>query len=272
MANDSPMLAVRSITPPVALDIGYSLYLADAAAEGSALKESAREAMRKFDALEAQFSEESAEWSFFLAIRVALNSLARGIARRKHTLEDRLRTAADEKTNMIKRFTETQRAVGFLRGGARLLLVGGFGFTLMMAIFASDAFRDHKVADQPSLYSITFAFALALVGSFLMSWQSERRQIAISTRYEGAIQRANREYAESARAEYEILWKNTSIAWRNLTGEEPPEFIGFDLVFARMIDGDHTLNHRPPQTAVIRPLREMIREKGKAILRGIKGK
>jgi len=76
----------------VAVEAGYNLHLADNCRDPE-LRKFARIAMKNFNKTINPFAEKSPQGLSCLSLRVAANSLARGIATRKHNLGIRIATA-----------------------------------------------------------------------------------------------------------------------------------------------------------------------------------
>ena len=125
----APKIAARDIYPLVAVEAGYNLYLADNC-EDSVLRKSGQIAVRQFDKMMNSFPEKSPEGIYCLNLRMAANSLARGIATRKRNLNKRIAATEQKKDDMVNRIAETEKYIGFLRGALHLLMLGGFGYVL----------------------------------------------------------------------------------------------------------------------------------------------
>lgn len=224
----TPGIAARDIYPMVAVEAGYNLYLADNC-EGSALRKSGQVAVKQFNNMMSFFPENSAEGIYCLHLRMAANSLARGIATRKRNLSKSIAAAEQKKDDMIRRIAEIEKHVGFLKGGCQLLAIGGFGYIVVMLVFwiVKALFEipelETEAGGAGSQYaSIAFALALALIGSFLKSRIMAKRVLSVFNEYTEAITRANNEYTQSVIMEYKLAAETANLAWKEFTGSDPP--------------------------------------------------
>ena len=83
--TEASKIAAKNIYPVVAVEAGYNLYLADNC-EDPELRTSARIAAKNFNKMMNSFPEKSSEGLYCLNLRMAANSLARGITTRKHKM------------------------------------------------------------------------------------------------------------------------------------------------------------------------------------------
>jgi len=90
--TEASKIAAKNIYPVVAVEAGYNLYLADNC-EDPELHKSARIAAKNFNKMMNSFPEKSAEGLYCLNLRMAANSLARGITTRKHILNKKIAAA-----------------------------------------------------------------------------------------------------------------------------------------------------------------------------------
>ena len=238
-------ITARDIHPVVAVEAGYNIYLADNC-QDSELHKSAQIAVRNFNKAINSFPEKSPEALYCLNLRMAANSLARGIATRKYNLNKRIAAADQRKDDMIRRLAETEKLVGFFRGGLQLLLLGGFGYFLVRAIFG----RTQTAGIDPRYASIAFALALALIGSCVKSRLIAKKVLNVFAQYNEAITQANDRYIQSVVTEYKLTAETANLAWKELTGTDPPTTPSFDdLLLGVMASGTRAPeaeNHGPP--------------------------
>ncbi len=221
--TEASKIAAKDIYPVVAVEAGYNLYLADNC-EDPELRNSARISAKNFNKMMNSFPEKSAEGLYCLNLRMAANSLARGIQTRKYSLNKKIAAADQMRKDMIKRIAETEKFIGFLRGGLHLLLLGGFGYFLVRAVFKG---QTQAVGIDPKYASIAFALALALIGACVKSRIMAKKVQNAFSEYTKAITNANDQYAQSVVVEYKLAAETAKLAWKELTGCEPPMTSGF---------------------------------------------
>ncbi|MHC4426605.1 MAG: hypothetical protein ACYSYV_10975 [Planctomycetota bacterium] len=238
----TPKIAARDIYPLVAVEAGYNMYLADNC-DDSVLRKSGQIAIRQFDRMMGSFPEKSPEGIYCLNLRMAANSLARGIATRKRNLNKRIAAAEQKKDDMINRIAETEKYIGFLRGALHLLVLGGFGYVLVMLIFriakANIPALGTESGGEGSRYaSVAFALSLALVGSFLKSRIMAKKVLAIFSEYNEAIAGANNQYTQSVIMEYKLAAETANMVWKELTGSDPPMTPGLHNLLISIMGGE----------------------------------
>lgn len=221
--TEDSKIAAKDIHPVVAVEAGYNLYLADNC-EDPELRNSARISAKNFNKMMNSFPEKSVEGLYCLNLRMAANSLARGIQTRKYSLNKKMAAAEQMRKDMIKRIAEAEKFIGFLRGGLHLLLLGGFGYFLIRAIFKG---QTQTAGIDPKYASIAFALALALIGACVKSRIMAKKVQNAFSEYTKAITNANDEYAQSVVVEYKLTAETAKLAWKELTGCEPPMTSGF---------------------------------------------
>lgn len=229
----------RDIGPELAIEVGYNLYLLDACSEGSALRKSAETAVQQFNRIAEAFLGGTQEGLYIQKLRMAANSLARGIARRKQILKKREGAAEQKKTDMVVKIAQTEKLAGILRGGFQLLLLGGFGYALVKAFFAIPALAASVEGLEEQFASLASALGVALIGSFFKSWFMTRRILKVFKSYENAITGANEEYAQSVLKEYKFAAEEANLAFKQLTGEDPPVTEGFQNLLIGIIGGEN---------------------------------
>ena len=239
----APKVAARDIYPLVAVEAGYNLYLADNC-EDSVLRKSGQVAVRQFDKIMASFPEKSPEGIYCLNLRMAANSLARGIATRKRDLNKRIAAAEQKKDDMVGRIAETEKYVGFLKGALHLFMLGGFGYVLVMLMFriakANIPTLETESGGVGTKYaSVAFALSLALVGSFLKSRIMAKRVLSIFSEYTEAISEANKQYTQSVIMEYKLAAETANMAWKELTGTDPPMTPGLHNLLISIMGGEN---------------------------------
>lgn len=240
--SKTPNIAARDIYPLVAVEAGYNMYLADNC-EDAILRKSGQIAVKQFDKMMNSFPEKSPEGIYCLNLRMAANSLARGIATRKRNLNKKIAAAEQKKNDMINRIAETEKYIGFLRGALHLLVIGGFGYVLVMLILkitraGMPSLGTESDGEAAKYASVAFALSLALVGSFLKSRIMARKVLSIFTEYSEAIAKANNEYTQSVIMEYKLAAETANLAWKGLTGSDPPMTPGLHNLLISIMGGE----------------------------------
>lgn len=259
---------IRAIVPDVGIEAGYNIHLADHAKDPG-LKASAAAAIGQFNHIVDSFQPNSPEGLYLLRLRLAANSLARGIERRKDTLEEKKRTALEKKERMIRRITQTERLRGVLIAGCRLLLLSGFGFALAKALLEIPGVRAQTSGTQENLLvSIASALGFALIGSFVRSVRVNMMVLKTFREYDQAITAAQGEYVASVIEEYELAAETARQAWVGLTGQEPPMTAAFRNLLIDVMGG--AKDDRPPEPE--KDIGAMLRDILRCALRRLSGR
>lgn len=225
------------IQPETAIDIGYNLYLCDMCTD-PALAKSAKSAINQFNKIAATAGETSPEGMYYVKLRMAANSLARGISRRKQTLRDKLQAAHQRKEDMVRRISQTEHFVGILRGGFQLLLLGGMTYAITTAVFGMTGLELESTGMQAKSAAIASALGIALIGSFMNARFMARRILQIFAQYDAAVTTAQKAYARSVIKEYRLAVETANQAWRELTGSDPPATPGLENLLIGVMGGD----------------------------------
>jgi hypothetical protein len=231
-------VAASDLMPDDIISWGYNMFLAEWC-DKPVLRQSAQEVVRVYEEFANQFESGTKEWWYCARVRGAANSLARGIARRKKTHAERVAAAEQEKNNMIARLLESERWWGLLKGGVRLLLLGGFSYALVRAIFTVPHIAQQTTGLQEQYASVATALAVALIGSFVRWRLMMRRILRVFRTYANALSEANDEYAESVLAEYRFTAESAVQAYELLTGHKSPVTAGLNNLLQDLIQGVH---------------------------------
>ncbi|MBX9692485.1 MAG: hypothetical protein K2Z81_08880, partial [Cyanobacteria bacterium] len=97
---------ILAVTPIVAIELGYNLYLTEVLDPNSHTRKSAVKATEDFNTLTDSFEPSSQERIYLMTLRLASNGFAQGILRRKRTLAEKLAAAKQEKEQAVKRFAK----------------------------------------------------------------------------------------------------------------------------------------------------------------------
>lgn len=191
--------------------------------------------MNHFNALVDHFDPLSPEGIYCLQLRLAANSLARGIERRKNTLQDALHAVEADKDDAVRRLAQTEGWWGILRGGAQILALGGFGYALVRAVFSLPALTDDTAGMNEGYAALATGLGTALIGSFLKAKYMARHLLAVFKQYSEGIRKAHAQYSASVQGEYRLAAETAHVAWIQLTGEQPPTSPEFHLLIMRNI-------------------------------------
>jgi len=237
-------IAASDLMPDDVIAWGYNMFLAEWC-EKPLLRQSAQEVVEVYNRFTEQFEQGTKEWWYCSRVRGAANSLARGIARRKNTHAERVAAAEQEKTNMIARLSESERWWGLLKGGFRLLVLGGFSYALVRAIFALPRISAQTTGLQEQSASIATALAVALIGSFARWRIMMRRLLRVFRTYSQAISDANDEYVNSVLVEYRFAAESAVYAYEQLTGHKSPVTAGLNNLLQDLIQGRYMVEPAP---------------------------
>jgi hypothetical protein len=239
----TPVVAT-DLTPDDVIAWGYNMFLAEWC-EKPLLRESARQVVQVYEQFAGRFEEGTQEWWYCSRVRGAANSLARGIARRKSTYAERVAAAEQEKSDMISRLLESERWWGLLKGGFRLLMLGGFSYVLVKTLFAMPRIAEQTTAIQEQRASIATALGVALIGAFLRWRLMMRRIIGVFRMYANAISEANEEYARSVLTEYRFAAETAVHAYEQLAGRKSPVTAGLNNLLQDLIQGGYVPEPSP---------------------------
>lgn len=223
---------VLSITPNLAVEIGYNQYLVDNLPENSSVRRNAEKAIAELDELFAQLPRASRESLYVTTLRLASNSFARGIERRKRMLAARLEVAREKKDKLVKKYSSSERWSGFLTASYKPLLAGGVVWAFLQALFLLPIVHHKPGDDEIHRYvSVAFAMFTTLISGWFKGWLTGRRLVKLFDSYDEALKRAQEIYSSEVVAEYKLTADTARSAWRLLTGQEPsPESKAFDTV------------------------------------------
>ena len=214
--------SITSITPDVAIEWGFNLYLADCTPGYSEANRAARRALEEFEDVAEAFAEQPQERLYLVKLRMAATSFARGIGRRKETLATRLSAAVERKRRCVAKIAQTERMGGIARGALQLLMLGGFSYVVTRLILEIPGLGLDRDQVDPRYASFAMALGSALIGSFIKAWWMGRRILAVFQEYDLEVREAEREYTVSVIKEYELAAQVSYNAWSCLTGEAPP--------------------------------------------------
>ncbi len=215
--------AVLGITPNLAVEWGYNLYLIETLPESSAIRQNALRAVAELEALFATFPLGSRERTYVTSLRLAANSFARGIERRKRMLNARLAAAREEKDKLVSKYSKSEKLGGFISASFKPLLAGGVVWACLQALFLIPAIN-HNPGDQEIHRYVSTAFAMftTLISAWVKGWLTGRRLVKLFNNYDAALKRAQETYSNEVVGEYKFTADSARSAWRQLTGQDPP--------------------------------------------------
>lgn len=240
-----PQITAADLMPDDIIAWGYNMFLAEWCPQPM-LRKSASEVVQVYEKFVAQFPEGTSEWWYCSRARGAANSLARGIARRKKTHSERIAAAEQEKADMIARLAGSERWWGLLKGSLRLLMLGGFSYALVRALFLMPKIANEARGLQEEYAAIATALAIALIGSFLRWRLMMQRMFRVFRRYAMAISEADNEYANSVLSEYRFTAESAVHAYEQLTGHKSPVTAGLNNLLQDLIQGRYDIKPEPP--------------------------
>ncbi len=228
---------VLSVSPNVAIEWGYNLYLAEVLDENSETRLSAVRAVHELEDLVNSFARGSRERLYLTTLRLAANSFAQGVERRKRSRADTLESAKQEKEEAIKRCTRDTRRGGLLSGGFKILLMGGFIFLLVRAVFDLPSVERQTAGADLQYISTCTALGIALIGAYIKAWFTDRKMVALFKQYDNKVQAANDRYADEVVTEYRFAAETAETAWHRLTDSPAPMTKAFEALLIGVIKG-----------------------------------
>lgn len=228
---------ILSISPNLAIEWGYNLYLAEVLEPTSETRMSAVKAVREIEALIETFPEGSRERLYLTTLRLAANSFAQGVERRKRSRIDALDSAKQAKESGIKRCTRDTRRGGLLSGGFKLILMGGFIFSVVRVIAGLPSVSQANVGVDAHYVSICTALGIALIGAYIKAWWTDRKLVSIFREYDRKVESANEKYADEVVNEYRFAAQTAETAWHRLTDAPVPMTKAFEALLLGVIKG-----------------------------------
>src|SRR5262249_30762901 len=156
------------------------------AALGPTLREAARKAADEFTSCVGAFPKCTRDRQYLDELLLAAVSFAAGLARRQQERAARVGAAEQEREFNFKRIIQTQRASGIFKGGVQLLVLGGFSYALVNAVFGFKI-MDETREMRHQYTSLAAALASALIGAFFKSWWTGLRIDQVDKRYKDAL-------------------------------------------------------------------------------------
>lgn len=214
---------VLGITPNLAVEWGYNLYLVDSLPEGSHVRANAGKAIEELDRLFETFPHASRERCYITTLRLAANSFARGLERRKSMRAARLVAAKEEKDHLVRKYANSEKLGGFLTASFKPLLAGGAVWALVQALLLIPVVQSRASGNTDVQYvSLAFALFTTLISAWFKGWLTGKRLVSLFNRYDEALRKAQEIYASEVVGEYKLTADSARSAWQHLTGQEPP--------------------------------------------------
>lgn len=229
---------ILSVSPNLAIEWGYNLYLAEVLEQTSETRTSAVKAVREIENLVESFPEGTRERFYLTTLRLAANSFAQGVERRKRSRIDSIDSAKQAKEDGIKRCTRDTRRGGLLSAGFKVLIMGGFVFTLVRLLFELPSVSQHNAAGVDAHYvSVCTALGIALIGAYIKAWWTDRKMVNIFKEYDQKVGNANEKYADEVVNEYRFAAQTAETAWHRLTDAPAPMTKAFEALLLGVIKG-----------------------------------
>ncbi len=227
---------ILAVTPIVAIEVGYNLYLTEVLDPTKMSWKSAAKAVDEFNGLAESFTPHGPERIYLMTLRLAANSFAQGILRRKRTLNEKLAAAKQEKEASVKRFSKGQGMGGFLIQGGKLLAVGGFLFALAQALVDLPMFQKlGSTENGASFSSLATAIGFTMLGGWVKSWMTDRKIFKLFRKYDEDFRAAHGEYVHEVVSEYRLSAQTAEHAWFLLTGTASPSTGAFENLLMGVI-------------------------------------
>lgn len=227
--------SILQMPPNVAIEVGFAMYTADSEHATPTVKQAAALAVSDFTAQLQKFAVDAQERIYLGSLLRAAISFARGIKRRKDELSHNLGNLEVEKDRALATIVDSERSSGFLMGGMQLLMIGGVVWFLSQGLSSIPGVSELLKGNPngPNYFSLAFALASALIGSFVKHWKMSRDLRKLFRWYEVQRDGAYHKYSESVRQEYELAAETATLAWQTLTGETP----NVTRAFAQLLEG-----------------------------------
>ncbi len=220
---------------------GFSLVAADNPALGPTLRAAARQASAEFIASIESAPAHSRERQYLNELRMAAVSFAAGLTRRQHERAQRVQAAEEERELNIRRIVQTQRLGGILRGGLQLLVLGGFTYAFIRAVFSLKLMEGETIGLHREYAALATALASTLLGSFLKAGWTNFRINQVDRRYKRALREAKDIYHAEAVQEYEYAAQEANLAWTKFTGKPPAITNAFRVLILGLLAGDRDI-------------------------------
>jgi|GEM_PF-2337932 hypothetical protein len=228
---------ILSISPNLAIEWGYNLYLAEVLEQNSETRISAVKAVREIEQLVETFAQGTRERLYLTTLRLAANSFAQGVERRKRSRIDSIDSAKQAKDDGLKRCTRDTRRGGLLSGGFKLLIMGGFIFSLVRVVFGLPAVSQHNAGIDVHYVSVCTALGIALIGAYIKAWWTDRKMVSLFKEYDEKVTKANETYADEVVNEYRFAAQTAETAWHQLTDAPAPMTKAFEALLLGVIKG-----------------------------------
>jgi hypothetical protein len=236
-------------SPGEAIMAGFSLVAADNPSLGPALRAAARKAADEFVAAVEHAPRGTRERQYLDELLMAAVSFAAGLTRRQQERNQRVQAAEEERKLNFRRVVQTQRLGGILRGGIQLLLLGGFAYFLVRAVFGTRWMPISESGNAPRDYTaLATALASSLIGSFVKAWYTGWRINQVDRRYKDALREAKEIYHAEAVQEYEFAAQEANLAWQKFTGRAPAITDAFRVLILGLLAGEKG-EFAPPKLA-----------------------
>lgn len=227
---DKCFLTPEMLSPVLAIEAGYSMYLADAAEPESVIARSAKLAVKQFESLVDTFTKDPQGGLYCLQLRYAANSLARGIARCKANLDLQEKAADKELQQMIVDTADGEKILLRIKAIWNALLIGGVVYFFAQILFGVSSLSDGSVNSTRQNVTLALAIAFTLISSEIRGWTSRRTKRRLFARYKTAVDDAEAEYKRTAREEYQFSARLAECAWKQMTDIPPPITDGFGML------------------------------------------
>lgn len=217
---------------------GFSLVAADNPALGPALRSAARRAADEFVNSVENTPRDTAEGQYLRELLMAAVSFAAGLTRRQQERTQRIAAAEQERNFNFRRIAQTQKLGGMLKGGLQLLVLGGFAFAAVSALFSVAEIRGRTPGVDQKYASLATALASGLLGGFLKAWYTGWQLDRVDRKHKLDLRQAKHIYHREAVQEYEYAAQEANLAWQRYTGQPPPMTDAFRVLVLGLLAGE----------------------------------
>lgn len=228
---------VAAFPPNMAIEWGYNLWLIDALPKDSETRRSALLAVAEIEGFLESFPIGSVERMYLTSCRVAATGFARGIDRRKRMLSEELTSAKEKKDYNLRGYAKSIFTGAFLSGGSKMLLVAGFCYALVRAIFEMPVLAKHAGGVNEQYASLATALGLTLISAYLNAWWTGRSLLKMIDHYDEQRTKAEKKYSEEVIMEYRLAAETADNAWFQLTGHRAPVTKAFENLLLGIMRG-----------------------------------
>lgn len=228
---------VVAFPPNVAIEWGYNLWLVDSLPKDSETRKSAMAAVSEIEGFIESFPVGGIERMYLTSCRVAATGFARGIDRRKKSLAEEIASAREKKDLNLRGYAKSIFTGAFLSSGGKMLMICGFVYALVRAIFELPVLSQHASGLNQQYASLATALGITLISAYVNAWWSGRSLLKMIDQYDEARSLAEKRYSEEVVLEYRMAAETADNAWFHLTGNHAPVTKAFENLLVGIMRG-----------------------------------